>query len=254
VLEQQPQAIVVDTVASQIEATDLIEMVRQDETFFGLPILALIEGRVLDAPLMYLTRTVDDCSIKWKDQDVLMSSLIARALRYRRAWSQSRRDLLTGLLNRPAFLDAFDLELVRVNRGRSYGCVGLIDVDAFKSINDSYGHAAGDAVLRKLGTMLLSCARRTDLVARYAGDEIVVYLPNTCAAEAERFMNEVRSSVMEVTVQVSADEVRFTISCGLQELRAVDGQACTADQAIAAADRVLYRAKQLGRNRVCVAD
>jgi diguanylate cyclase (GGDEF)-like protein len=254
VFEQQPQALVVDTVASQIEATDLIEMIRQDETFFGLPIVALIEGRTLDAPLIYLTTTADDCSIKWKDQDVLMSSLVTRARRYRRAWAHSRRDLLTGLLNRSAFLETFDLELVRINRGRSYGCLALIDVDDFKSINDTHGHAAGDAVLRKLSSVLVSRLRRVDLVARYAGDEIVIYLPDTLVTEADQLMNEIRTVVTTTDVQVQGGDVHFTISCGLQELRALEGQAFTADQVIAAADRLLYRAKHLGRNRVCVSE
>ena len=159
-------------------------------------------------------------------------------------------DSLTGVLNRRAFLDQADGEWVRYRRHNHALACAMVDVDGFKRINDTFGHAAGDAVLQHIGALVRATLRASDLSARLGGDEFVALMPETnldgALATAERLLGRVVSRPLTVLDQSFAT----TLSIGVA---GADG--CTSlEELLARADRALYRAKKEGRSRVCKAD
>jgi diguanylate cyclase (GGDEF)-like protein len=159
----------------------------------------------------------------------------------------SLTDEFTGLPNRRAFARRLDDEIGRSQRYTSPLALVMIDLDEFKAINDTWGHAAGDEVLRCYANDVLSVFRHHDMVARYGGEEFSVLLPNTAAADALSAMRKVQERVASVLCEHEGHRLKLpTFSAGLTLY--VPGESPTA--LIERADRALYAAKRLGRNRV----
>jgi len=161
-------------------------------------------------------------------------------------------DALTGLSNRRHLDAELARELLSHDRHKRPLAVLMLDVDRFKVLNDTYGHPAGDAVLRQLAKILEECTRRGDTLARFGGEEFVVILPETPAAGAVHLAENIRASVEERGFTIEGgQEVKATISIGLARF---PDHGKTAESLISAADAALYRSKQAGRNRVTTAD
>jgi diguanylate cyclase (GGDEF)-like protein/PAS domain S-box-containing protein len=156
---------------------------------------------------------------------------------------QSLTDGLTGLNNRSAFDQKFEEEFTRAKRYSLPLSILLMDVDRFKSFNDSFGHIAGDELLQTLARLLNATARTTDFVARYGGEEFVVILPNT-AGEGALLMGERFRSAVE-TMPVIKRQVTISVGVATVTPHIDDGRTL-----LEAADQALYKAKQSGRNRV----
>jgi diguanylate cyclase (GGDEF)-like protein len=156
-------------------------------------------------------------------------------------------DELTGLSNRRRFFDELERELSRHQRYGSPLSLVIVDIDHFKTINDSHGHQVGDAVLREVGHRLLNTFRRSDLVARYGGEEFAVLLPETAGAEAFEVAERVRELAASLTFGTDDAPVRLTISGGVA---AAVGAADTPEALLRRADAALYRAKANGRDRI----
>ena len=156
------------------------------------------------------------------------------------------RDELTGSHNRRFVLDLIDKEKERSDRnGRSF-CLCLFDIDFFKRINDTYGHGAGDAVLRDFARAVQGQIRATDTFGRYGGEEFLLLLPETSAADAVVLAERVRGVIEGLRCEDGDSVIRLSVSAGVAEYRL--GEPCA--QAIVRADEALYLAKSLGRNRV----
>jgi diguanylate cyclase (GGDEF)-like protein len=170
---------------------------------------------------------------------------------FRRVASQAATDGLTGLANRRSFDDELALEWRRAERiGDSLALV-LVDVDNFKSINDDRGHQAGDAVLRRIATILDSGARNADLAARYGGEEFALLAPETDLVGATKLADRLRSDLESATIELpDGAEISVTASFGV----AVKSTLERPEQLVAAADEALYEAKRNGKNRVVAAD
>lgn len=162
--------------------------------------------------------------------------------------SRARLDPLTGVANRISFDERLQEEIVRFARFGSPVSVLIWDIDHFKSVNDNFGHRAGDRVLREVAKCLAGRLRTTDFVARFGGEEFVMMLIGTPLPEANRVAEELRNSVASLKLHFRGSPVKVTISCGITELRAGDD----ADAVFDRADSALYRAKDGGRN-LCVA-
>ena len=159
----------------------------------------------------------------------------------------SLTDELTGLPNRRAFMRRLEDEVARVQRYGFPLSFVLIDLDHFKAVNDDYGHAAGDEVLRVYSKNILSIFRHHDMVARYGGEEFAVLLPNTDSDGTVRALNKVRRRANETRWQTNgkmADVPTFSAGVSLYK----PGESSSAF--IERADKALYRAKRLGRNRI----
>ena len=157
---------------------------------------------------------------------------------------ESRTDVLTGQLNRRAFDEELARRTAEAKRtGNPLGML-LVDIDRFKAINDSYGHAAGDKVLKGVANVLTNSLRDMDLVARYGGEEFAIILPNTNLLNACRAAERARTAVSSSVFRYDEHELAVTISAGVTVVN--DG----GEGHIKHADDALYAAKQAGRNRV----
>ena len=159
-------------------------------------------------------------------------------------------DTLTGTLNRSVILPAIKEQISLRQRKQIPTCVAMLDIDRFKRINDTFGHPAGDAVLKKLAKDIHGSIRETDKLGRYGGEEFVVLLPATGIEDGAVVMERIRSAIASSSWHEIAEELSVTASCGIAEIRPSD----TVEDAVGRADRALYNAKHRGRNRVCRAD
>lgn len=159
---------------------------------------------------------------------------------------QSMKDPLTGLWNRSAFQDLFELELARAARSRSFTGLLLLDLDHFKEINDTHGHLNGDAVLRHVARLLKHNIRSYDIVGRYGGEEFLVGFPNSGPEQLCRHAERLRIALATAAVPISDALVPVTLSVGAV-VASPDQR--TLHEVMAVADIALYRAKQAGRNR-----
>jgi two-component system chemotaxis response regulator CheY len=159
------------------------------------------------------------------------------------------RDPLTGLANRRALDEDLDLLDARVVRYGQRYCLALIDVDRFKSYNDTYGHPAGDDVLRAVAAQLKDQARRGDAVYRYGGEEFLCIFPEQSLATATVAAERMRSGLEQMAIpHAGAATGVLTISAGLAMLDPGDSR--SVGDVVKSADDALYRAKELGRNRI----
>ena len=157
-------------------------------------------------------------------------------------------DPLTGVSNRLAYEQRLATEYASWKRYRQSLVLAVWDVDRFKSVNDTYGHQAGDKVLTVIAKLLQKQIRETDFVARFGGEEFVVLMPNTDIKGAAKLAEHLRKSVEQCEFHFRSTPVPITISCGMSEFTGEDEP----DQVFARADAALYKAKQGGRNQCVV--
>jgi diguanylate cyclase (GGDEF)-like protein len=164
---------------------------------------------------------------------------------------QSVRDPLTGLFNRRYMEESLEREVRRAARsGRPLGAI-LLDIDHFKQYNDSFGHDAGDTVLRELSSFLLSHIRSEDIACRYGGEEFVLILPDASLDVTRQRAESLREAIQHVRIQHRGQPLgTITFSMGVSTFP-MHGATCEA--LLRSADEALYRAKREGRNRVVVA-
>jgi diguanylate cyclase len=163
----------------------------------------------------------------------------------------SSRDALTGLANRRQFELTLAREIDRVARAGEPALVLMADVDHFKKVNDTYGHPAGDQVLKAVAQALLDCVRPMDTVARFGGEEFAIILPNCAPAFGQTVAERIRRKVEQRTINVAMGvDVSVTISLG--GAFAPQWVRSSAALWVERADRQLYLAKTSGRNRACL--
>lgn len=163
----------------------------------------------------------------------------------------SARDQLTGLYNHREFYRLLEEELARSQRYGHQVSLLMLDIDYFKRVNDSYGHLAGDQVLRRLPELIRGQLRISDIPCRYGGEEFGVILPETTGVQAQEVAERIRSVVASQPIELpDGGSIRVTVSLGVATFPH-DAQA--EEHLVSAADLALYQAKRRGRNRVCVA-
>ncbi len=173
---------------------------------------------------------------------------MANASAVRQLEEMATTDGLTGCLNKRAFLDQMEQKLMAAQRfGRKLSVI-VTDLDHFKTVNDTYGHAAGDRVLQELGRVLKRVKRETDLVARFGGEEFCVLCEETDARGARLLAERVREELECTELQTELGPLKVTASLGVATF---PDHAATAADLFVQGDRALYEAKNAGRNRVC---
>lgn len=216
---------------------------------FGLPLTRDADG--LGGVLLVLST---DSTRLWLDSEIQMLLAVAHQLSlsvshdrvFAAKEQESLTDFLTGCLNRRGFnAQLKDHFPAATERNRSISLI-MIDLDRFKAINDNYGHAVGDEVLRNLAGVLLEEAANGAIAARIGGEEFALILPYHSIEEAAEIAERVRQRAERITMPELA--CRVTISCGV----ASAFSSRSPDSLFAAADKSLYRAKTSGRNRVCL--
>jgi diguanylate cyclase (GGDEF)-like protein/PAS domain S-box-containing protein len=180
-------------------------------------------------------------------QDLRIKDLIQRLEQ------SALHDHLTGLPNRTKFVQRFDDEVARMGRSGKPMAVIVLDLDHFKSINDTFGHLVGDLVLRETAKTLRSAVRQSDLVARFGGEEFVILLPDTDIAGAVTLAENLRAAVEAQVLRVSgrSERINVTATFGVADMEL--GHVLALDDFLDRADQAAYRGKNEGRNRVCAA-
>ncbi|MET3605833.1 diguanylate cyclase (GGDEF)-like protein [Sphaerotilus sulfidivorans] len=163
----------------------------------------------------------------------------------------SSRDPMTGLVNRRQFEASLEGEIDRVARSGESAMLLLIDIDHFKRVNDSYGHGAGDEVIRAIGRTLQECVRPMDTVARIGGEEFAAVLPNCPASFGEAVADRIRLAIESCRIEVSR-HVRLSVTASVGGAFAPRWVRSSARLWMERADQQLYRAKAAGRNRTCM--
>ena len=158
------------------------------------------------------------------------------------------RDELTGSWNRRTVFDLFGRELDRAERARTPLGVCMADIDHFKRVNDTYGHAAGDAVLCEVARRMHDCVRSHDLLGRYGGEEFLIVCPECSPANAAKLAERIRHAVADKPIDHKGTEIDVTISIGLATTLPEKDDTC--EELVQIADTALYKAKDAGRNRV----
>ncbi|HTU48248.1 MAG TPA: diguanylate cyclase [Bryobacteraceae bacterium] len=253
-----PTMAILDWVMPHMTGPEVCRRVREAHREPYTYILLLTSKNTKDETVEGLEAGADDYIVKPFDEHELQVRLRAgqrivdlqmHLLRAREELRErANKDLLTMLPNRPAIAARLEQELSRCHRDRRTVGVILLDIDHFKKINDTYGHFAGDAVLRETAARLRGNMRPYDAVGRYGGEEFLVVLPNCdleqAATQAERMRHKLHSS----TMIVDGAEMRVSASFGVT---VSDGSERNSDVFVRVADEALYRAKASGRN--CVA-
>jgi diguanylate cyclase (GGDEF)-like protein len=247
--DHRPDLLLVDVTMPGLDGYDVCRAI-QASGAVAPPVIFLTAHTQTTARVAGLDAGAVDYIVKPFEQAELVArvraALRTKATRDELA-EQATRDPLTGLFNRRQ-LEVLSAEAVAVARryGRSLSCL-MIDLDRFKQINDTYGHAAGDAVLREAAKRFGANSRHADILGRYGGEEFLLLLPETGAAEAVAAAEKLRRVIEATAVDAGGDlMIPVTASIGAASL-----ETGMADPAAlyAAADEALYRAKERGRNR-----
>ena len=159
------------------------------------------------------------------------------------------RDRLTGLYNRDFFDQLVARQLALLERMNLRYAVIMLDIDFFKKVNDTHGHALGDVVLREIGDVLIRNCREGDSVGRYGGEEFCIFMPGADVSGAKSHVERLQQELQKLSVSTEGEPVRPTASFGIWSGEARVDMA----KALQEADKALYRAKESGRNRCCVA-
>jgi diguanylate cyclase (GGDEF)-like protein len=242
--------MLLDMYMAQFTGVELAIAIRQHASFASLPIVYLSSERDVDKQLGAIAVGADDFLVKPVVPDRLISSVSARAQRLRLLRGLVTQDPMTKLLNHGAFADRLQIELTRAARTGASLAVGLIDIDFFKKVNDTYGHPTGDSVLKNLARLLKHRLRQGDIVARYGGEEFAVVLPDTELAAAKTLLDRLRESFAQTPQWSGTASFGVTLSCGIAAFPAIR----QASDLVEAADRALYAAKHGGRNQVRLAE
>ena len=163
---------------------------------------------------------------------------------------QRDHDPLTGLMNRRAFLRQVELELQRVHRGGAELSLAMVDLDDFKRVNDTWGHACGDLVLCRMADVLRDATRAYDVAGRIGGEEFVLLLPGASPMRAQALLERLLQQLREETFECRDETFRITFSAGIAGCKGAT--VCRAEELLDRADKALYEAKGSGKARVRV--
>lgn len=255
---EPPDVVLLDVEMPVLDGYGVLRALKEDPVLGDIPVVFLtsrsrteevVEGLRLGAH-DYLRKPIEQIELVGRIRAAVRVKRLQDELRRRNEELDriSRVDALTGLHNRRHVEEHLVAAESTYRRHRQPLAVMIIDIDHFKKVNDTLGHAAGDHVLREVASRLAAAVRVEDLLGRWGGEEFVAVLPNTDAAGAGELAERLRAAVADVPVLVSGGERAVTVSIGCA--------CCTGDDAEAllrAADAALYEAKEGGRNRVVVA-
>jgi diguanylate cyclase (GGDEF)-like protein len=248
-VEFRPDLILMDVYMPACSGIELAAVIRQQEAFVGVPIVYLSAERDRMRQIEAMGQGGDDFFTKPVDGPQLVAAAAVRAQRGRILRSSMERDGLTGLLNHSRTVERLEGEVRRARRSRLGLTLAMIDVDRFKAVNDTWGHLAGDQVLKSLAFLLRQRLRMTDLLGRFGGDEFTVILPETEIEAGHHLLDDIRVHFAGLDQIAGVDRFKASLSCGVASFQ--DGD--TSQSLIAAADAAMYEAKRAGGNRLIVA-
>lgn len=251
IMEFSPDLIILDMYMPQCSGPELAKVIRQSERFDSVPIIFLSGEEDLLKQLDAMSEGADDFLTKPVMPHHLLATVRNRVVRARNLKARIVRDSLTGLYSHSHILQLLDDACSRTRKSGQPLSFVMLDIDHFKSVNDTYGHPMGDRVIKSLALYLKQRLRKTDQIGRYGGEEFALVLPNTDVAAALQVVDRIRQRFAEITYPAPAQsqELSCTFSAGVAQYQ--PGQEIM--QLVNLADEALYVAKSRGRNQV-VAD
>jgi diguanylate cyclase (GGDEF)-like protein len=244
-----PELILLDINMPGCDGIELAQVIRLNQDWLRVPITYLSSEQDVERRAVAMGRAGDDFLSKPLNDRELITAVSVRAARSRQLSDALDRDSLTGLLKHSRIKEQVDAELSRAIRANEALTVVMLDLDHFKQVNDTYGHPAGDKVIKAIAHLLRQRLRKTDAVGRYGGEEFVAVLPRCTSEEAQALMEDVRKRFQDISFSVDQCSFNVTLSVGIAAYR--PGMV-RSDQLLQEADAALYRAKADGRNRVCL--
>jgi len=245
-----PDLLLLDVQMPGCTGAELAQMVRFDERWIGLPIIYVSAEADVGLQTAAMVRGGDEFMIKPIDDSILVATVLSRARRSRALANALARDSLTGLLKHGAAKEQLSQALSRAVRAGQPCSIAMIDLDHFKQVNDTHGHATGDKVIRALASLLKNSLRKDDIVGRYGGEEFLVVMNNLTAPAAAAKLDRLRGQFSALEFQGAEASFQVSFSAGISDSRSVSDVA----EVLIKADAALYRAKDAGRNRVMMAD
>ncbi|HEX8876609.1 MAG TPA: diguanylate cyclase [Phycisphaerales bacterium] len=254
VAKQRPSLVLLDLDMPGMDGFEFLRKMKEDAATHHIPVVILSalsnpQDKVAAFDLGahdFVTKPFELTELRVRIRAALRMNALLQMLSQR-----AQIDGLTGLWNRAYFDQRVQDEVARVQRHPGPLSIAFIDADHFKSVNDTFGHPAGDAVLQGIGRTLLRCIRQTDVACRYGGEEFVLIMPATPPADAHALCDRIRSTI-ESLVWPRHPERKVTVSMGVAG--SSTGAGLTAAAWVEAADQCVYNAKKSGRNRVVMND
>ena len=245
-----PDLILVDYMMPDINGLEFIEKIRDELHLAEVPILmvtAMEDKAVLQQAFEkgandFLSKPVEPVELSARVRNML--NLRMRTLQLHKL---ATVDSMTETLMRRRFFELADVEFSRNRRYKNLMSVMMLDIDHFKAVNDTYGHAAGDEVLKQVSLLCKDVLRDVDFIGRMGGEEFAVCLPETEAKGAYLVSERMRKSVEAMSVYVDGQDISVTVSIGLAQLNSSDNDFSAL---LNRADQALYEAKNSGRNKV----
>jgi diguanylate cyclase (GGDEF)-like protein len=244
-----PEVLLLDINMPNYGGPELAQIIRFNDDWLRVPIIYLSAETAVTRQMGALVKAGDDFITKPISDNNLITTVFARAQRARLLSNALSRDSLTGLLKHADIKEQVVLEQERALRSGKAVSVVMLDIDHFKQVNDSHGHAVGDNVIRALANLLRQRLRRIDSLGRYGGEEFLAVLPDCTAAQAERIVDEIRQQFSVICFSAGASEFNVTLSAGI-----AGAPGLAASELMVQADRALYLAKHSGRNQVRLAE
>lgn len=245
-----PDLLLLDLYMPACTGLELAQVIRQIKAFVSIPIVYLSAETDREKQLIAVGLGGDDFLTKPIKPAHLIAAVSSRIERYRQLRALMLRDSLTGVYNHTSIRERLTQELARASRNRQPLALAMIDIDHFKQVNDTYGHATGDRVLKALTHMFTRRLRQSDVVGRYGGEEFVLILPDAADAVALQVVDELREAFSQVRHVSEGQTFCVSFSAGV----ATFPRRQTAAAISEAADRALYAAKRQGRNQVALAE
>lgn len=248
VSEFNPELVLMDLWLPNVTGSELAVLLAQTERWAHLPIIYISAESNAELRNQALLRGGDAFLEKPLDADFLIQLCFARVQRLRELERTRNRDGLTGLLKHASIKEALQMQWQLAQRRTQTFSVAMLDIDHFKTINDTYGHATGDTVIAAVGTLMRQHFRATDKLGRYGGEEFTLVLPDCNADQTCRLVNRLREDFADIKFVGNGESFSCTLSAGVADNRQFLKE--TAEALLEKADRALYRAKGDGRNRV----
>jgi len=253
--DENPDIVLLDITIPGMNGYEVTEKLKSDHSTRDIPIILITALDGLDDKLRGIEAGADDFLSKPVNPGELLARMQAALLRMkiklqmetqlREATLQSITDPLTGLYNRQFIKHDIERHVLQAQRYEQPMSLFFIDVDHFKHINDTYGHATGDSILKILSRCFKNALRGSDIVARYGGDEFIVCLPGTYHPPAMQVAEKIRTEIANLDHDLP-DGCKISVSIGLTEMQ----QDEDFNSMLNRADKAMYQAKVAGRNRV----
>ncbi|AHL77461.1 diguanylate cyclase [Stutzerimonas stutzeri] len=241
-----PEVVLLDMNMPEFTGPELAQMIRLNDEWLRVTIIYLSGETDINRQMAALLKAGDDFITKPISDGALTAAVFSHVQRARTLSMALSRDSLTGLLKHADIKEQVALEVERALRSGKPASVVMLDLDHFKQVNDQYGHAAGDNVIRSLANLMRQRLRRIDSLGRYGGEEFVAVLPDCNLEQARQIVDEIRQRFSALPFHAGSKVFNVSLSAGISE---TDGHS-SSSALLERADQALYEAKHKGRNQV----